>query len=167
MKIFSFIIIFLSLAVFSQAQITSETASGRERSEPLPQSILETLAKQRIEYEKKEFDELKERAREASDICDELKSSFTKHKKLTSNELARLKDLEKLIKKLRKDLGASGSSDVEEMAKPVSKKAAMERLFAEIELFDQEIQKVSRYAISVSAIDISNRILLVIGYLRS
>lgn len=160
------IFIFLfSASLVANAQFDSDTKSGRQREEPLPQNIKETLAKQRIEDRKKEYDELLEKGEKALKMSEDLQKSFAKNHKLTSQDQGKLKDLEKLLKKIRKDLG--GDDDDEEIReKPTSMANALNTLKDTTDNLYEEIKKTSRYTISAVAIKSSNALLNIVKFLR-
>ena len=158
--------LFTLFSVMSFAQIDSETQNGRGRDEPLPQSIKETLAKRRVEEEKKEYDELLKKSENAMRLSKEIQDSFAKNKKLTSKDRAKLKDLEKLLKKVRKDLGGSGESEDEFDEAPKSTATALSALYDTTAQLFEEIKKTSRHAISAVAINSSNAILGLVRFLR-
>jgi membrane-associated HD superfamily phosphohydrolase len=161
--IIAFIVICTGLIV--QAQIDASTESGRPRKEELPLPIQETLAKLRIEDEKKDYEKLIERGEEAVKLSEELEKSYTSNNKLTTKDAKKLKDLEKLLKKIRSDLG--GDDDDEEFEeKPTSMGDAIKELRKNtLNLFD-EIKQTSRHTISVVAIESSNVILKIVKFLR-
>lgn len=148
-----------------QAQIDASTESGRPRKEELPKPILETLAKLRIEEEVKEHEKLLQRGEEAVKISEELEKSFTSNKKLTPKDTKKLKDLEKLLKKIRSDLGGDGDDEAIE-EKPASMGDAVKALKQNtLDLFN-EIKQTSRHTISVVAIESSNVVLKIVKFLR-
>jgi hypothetical protein len=155
-----------STSLIALAQFESGNPSGRRENEPLPQNIKETLAKQRIESEKKEYDKLIENGEEAVKMSVELQKSFAKNNKLTSKDQDKLKDLEKLLKKIRKDLGGDSGGDVETDDKPNSLELAMNTLTKTTVGLYEEIKKNSRYTISAVAIKSSNTILSIVKFLR-
>src|ERR671932_694752 len=78
-----------ALPAFSQ--IDASTNNGRPQpKEDLPKNIRETLAKQRIEREKKDYEELLERSEEAVKISDELEKSFSDSNQLSTEDQKKL-----------------------------------------------------------------------------
>ncbi len=164
-RTFLIFLFLFSASIIVRAQFDTSTSSGRPRSEPLPQNILETLAKKQIEDNKKEFEALLKRGEEAVKMSFELQKSFVKHNKLTTQDQNKLKDLEKLLKRIRKDLGgADDEEDIEE--KPTSMGNALNSLKDSTENLYQEIKKTSRHTISAVAIKSSNTILYIVKFLR-
>src|ERR1044072_7665156 len=94
---------FASIAV--SAQFDASTRDGRPKPEDMPESIKENLAKGRIDQEKKEYEELVKRGEEALKLSEDLEKSFESNNKLSSDDYKKLERLEKLVKKIRADLG--------------------------------------------------------------
>lgn len=161
-----FLIIGSGLAV--QAQFDVSTRSGRSNKEPLPQNVKESIEKQKIDESKKEYDELLQRGEEAVRLSEELTQSFAQNNKLTSKDLDRLRDLEKLLKRIRKDLGGDDDNDDEiNFDKPDSIQNGLETLGqAALNLFE-EIKKTTRFSISAVAIESSTALLKMVRFLRS
>lgn len=165
-RIVQIIALILLSSLFVKAQIDAESATGRSKSEPLPKSILETMAKQRIQDEKKEHDSLIENGEKAVELTRQIQMSFTKNKKLTSQDKSKLRDLEKLLKKMRSDLGGEGASDEELAKEHNSLSGALSTLLASTEKLFDEIKKTSRHTISAVAITSSNALLSIVKFLR-
>ncbi len=173
MKYFSlhlfFIVLLLASAfVCANAQGNfpdASTGSHSRNKEDLPDNIKETLAKGRIEREEKNYQELLDRAEQATQISEQIHSSFDKQKKLTADDRKKIERFQKLIKKIRKDLG--GENQDADDNNPKSLSSAIEFLWENsTELFD-EIKKATRYSISVSAIEKTNQILNVLQFIQS
>lgn len=162
--IFIFVLLFSAFSIVN-AQIDAESRTGRQRQEDLPQNIKETLAKQRIEEIKKDYDELLEKGEKAVKLSEELQKSFAKNNKFTAQDKNKLKDLEKLLKKIRKDLGGDNDDD-EVPEKPTSTANAVTSLKEKTENLFEEIKKTSRYTISAVAIKSSNALLNIVKFLR-
>lgn len=155
---------------FAQTQ-----GNGRsEQKEDLPKNIKESLIKSRIEQEKKDHEELLQKAEEATKLSAELQEAYEKNKTLSTEDKKKLDKLEKLLKKIRKDLGGDDDGDnskeksenSDEAEKPSNVVSALNNLRStSVNLFD-ELKKTSRFSISVVAIQSSNAILKVIRFLR-
>ena len=132
--------------------------------EDYPKTVKETLAKGRIDREKKDFEELVERGEEAAKISDEISKSFAKHNNFTSDDKKKLDRLEKLVKKIRSELGGDDDDSVEN--KPSSISAAVKTLQdTTVDLVDT-IKKSTRYSVSVAAIESSNALLKIVRFIR-
>ncbi len=171
-SIFSVIIcclVTLFAADFAVAQIDPVSGNQRSRNgqEELPKNIRETLAKQRIEREKKEYDELLKRTEEAVKLSEEIESSFDVAGSVSTEDLKRLEKLEKLVKKIRSDLGGNDDEDknAEEEA-PATRESAFKSLQSAAGKLLDEIKKSTRYSISAVAIQSSNALLKVLKFIR-
>jgi hypothetical protein len=158
-------------AVSAFGQIDASTPGGRPRKEELPKNIQETLAKQRIEREKKDYQELLDRSQEAVKLSDELEKSFSNTNQLSSEDQKKLDRLEKLVKKIRGELGGDDDSDSENIDKDKNEKpSTMVNAFKTLQknaaqLFD-ELKKSTRYSVSVIAIQTSNVLLKLVKFIR-
>ncbi|HEY8560635.1 MAG TPA: hypothetical protein VIL74_09690 [Pyrinomonadaceae bacterium] len=167
---FSILLLMLSgTAAFSQ--IDASTPSGRPRREELPTNIKETLAKQRIEREKKDYDELLQRSEEAVKLSGELEKSFTDSNRLSSEDQKKLDRLEKLVKKIRSELGADDDGDAETIdqekpEKPSTIGSAFQTLQSSAAQLLDELKKSTRYSVSVVAIQTSNALLKLVKFIR-
>lgn len=163
---FVFLITLLALAsVCVNAQADASTPNGRPKEEDLPKSIKENLAKGRIEQEKKEYEELLKRGEEALKISDELDKSFSANNKLSPDDQKKLEKLEKLVKKIRNDLGADEDDNNEEN-NPSTLESAFQLLKENTGKLMDELKKSTRYTVSVIAINSSNALLKVVKFLR-
>ena len=182
-QISSFIILVFALAaVKAVAQINSSTtsnaadaskATSRERGDdndsPAGRNMLETREKWRLEAEEKEHRELLDRSEKAAHLSDELKKSFVQNNAFTGGDQTKLTELEKLIKKIRKNLGGGGSdenNDTDEI-KPASLAEAFTQLSEAGASLNDELKKQTRHEISADSIDKSNEILDLIGLIRN
>jgi len=163
---FIFLLALISGAsVCVNAQMDASTRDGRPRQEEdLPKSIKENLAKGRIDQEKKEHEELLKRGEEALKLSGELEKSFAANNKLSAEDFKKLERLEKLVKKIRTDLGGDDDEDVED--KPSTLENAFKSLQENTVKLVDELKKSTRYSISVIAIESSNVLLKVVKFLR-
>ena len=137
------------------------------RHEPEPKSVKEMLFKMQVEKEKKDYDEMLERGEEALNLSNEIEKSYEKTGILTEDDRDKLGDVEKLVKKIRGELGgedddksdsdADSPKDVVSGVKYLAKSAA--------DLVD-ELKKTTRFSISAAAIESSNTVLGVLRFLR-
>ena len=169
---FSFLLVMLfCITAFSQLPDAS-TRSGKPQPEELPKNIQETLAKQRIEQEKKDYEELLERSLEAVKLSEELEKSFINSNQISSEDQKKLDRLEKLVKKIRNDLGGDddgGESDIKEKIKddkPATVGNAFKTLQSNAAQLFSEIKKSTRYSVSVIAIQTSNALLKLVKFIR-
>lgn len=169
MKSYLFLLFLLTIFLIAPAATRAQSgvdAAGRPLSaeEDIPQSIKETLVKNRIEQDKKAYDEMLERGAEAARLSAELEASFNKHNDLSAADRDKLRQVEKLIKKIRGDLGADG--DDAEMDAPLSPQSAVEKLKETTAGLYDELKKMTRYSISAAAIESSNTLIKVVRFLR-
>jgi hypothetical protein len=164
---FIFLLALISGAsVCVNAQMDASTRDGRPRQEEdLPKSIKENLAKGRIEQEKKEHEELLKRGEEALKLTGELEKSFAANNKLSAEDFKKLERLEKLVKKIRTDLGGDDDEENAEN-KPSTLENAFQALQENTVKLVDELKKSTRYSISVIAIESSNVLLKVVKFLR-
>jgi len=165
----------LSVSAFAQSSSNSDPLiPGREKNEQ-PKTIKEYLAKQRTEKDKKDHEELLKRAEEAAVLSEELETAFTKNNQLTAADQVKLDSLEKLVTKIRKNLGADDDDEeIEEMPKNAvaQPKAAssLEQAFNELKdmtgILVDEVKKTTRFTVSAMAIQTSNSVLKLVRFLR-
>lgn len=166
--IFSLFGVFL-FGVSVHAQIDASTSNGRGRpEEPLPKNVQENLKKMEVDRLKKEYDAMLERGAEAVKLTEEVETSFDKNSKLSSTDLSKLEKIEKLLKKIRSELG--GDDDDLKADKALSKTETVKNAISSLKesavnLFG-ELKKTSRFSISVVAIQSSNSILKIVRFLR-
>jgi hypothetical protein len=155
------------------AQSDASTASGKSSSakEDYPKSIKESLAKQRIEIEKKDFEQLLARGEEVAKLSSELEKSFAQNKSLTSEDEKKLNRVEKLVKKIRSEIGADNdgdeeSSEIEPEEKPSTVLNALKSLQSTTGKLVAELKKQTRHTVSVVAIQSSNILLKVVRFIK-
>lgn len=164
-------------AVESLAQITVTPPSDpfpRRRGEPdpeVPKSISENLVKLQIKQSVKEHEELLERGDEALLLTEKIDYSLEKNGKFTSTDIQNLERLEKVVTKIRKELGGdSDGEDDEKLAKEISQNPdlvdAFRYLRTSTEKLVSELKKTSRHSISAVAIQASNSVIKVARFLR-
>ena len=151
--------------VISYAQIDASTQNGRVRKKEFPQTIKETLAKKKIEEEKKDHQKLLKRGEEAVKLSEELDKSFSQNKELSPDDKKKLKKLEKLLKKIRGDLGGGDDKEIIK-EKPSSTGEALKTLRQKTVNLFEEIKKTSRHTISAVAIKSSNFVIKIVKFLR-
>ena len=152
--------------VFADAQ-DATTRGGGASKEEIPKGIQENLAKQRIEREKKDFAELLSRGDEAVKLSNELEKSFSQNNQLSNEDRKKLDRLEKVVKKIRNEIGADDDdAAIEVDNKPLSILNALKALQNNTVKLVDELKKSTRYSISVVAVESSNLLLKVVRFLR-
>ena len=177
-RLFSQFLLFAIFAFFAAmsvgAQIEASSASGRPQAkEEMPKTIQESLLKHKIEQEKKDHEELLERGEEALKLSAELESSVTETNKITVKDREKLDQLEKLVKKIRKELGGDDDDEktVENILEPQQENvsivvAAMKKLQSTALKLVDELKKTTRFSISAVAIQSSNSLLKIVRFVR-
>jgi hypothetical protein len=145
-----------------------------EDSDDHPKSFKETMQKLRIEREKKDYDEMIDRGEEALKLSEELEKAYERNGKLTPSEVNKLATVEKLVKKIRSELGGDDDDESEnkagnQFASPDKKLSAADAIKSfratTVKLFD-ELKKTTRFTISAAAIQTSNAVLKLTRFLR-
>ena len=177
---FSFLVMMaiaaLSAQVFAQSSSNSDPLiPGRNRDAlDQPKTVKEYLAKQRTEKEKKEHEELLRRTEEAALLSEQLETAFARNNQLSAADQAKLESLEKLVAKIRKNLGADDDDESGEASNGLPSQpkspSTVEQAFAELKdmtgkLVD-EVKKTTRFTVSAMAIQTSNSVLKLVRFLR-
>lgn len=168
-----FFLTFFAASVIGVSAQSDLSGSGRAgQVEELPKGIMESLAKGRIEREKKDYQELLDRGEEAAKLGEELNKSFTKNNSLNIEDRKKLERLEKLSKKIREELGGkdSDASETTSEAEPNEKFSSFSDAFDKLKSISAklsgELKKTTRYSVSAIAIQSSNNILKLVRFLR-
>ena len=169
-----FAVAVLSVSAFAQSSNNNDPlVPGRDRTDDQPKTVKEYLAKQRTEKDKKEHEELLKRAEEAALLSEQLDTAFAKNNQLSPVDQAKLESLEKLVSKIRKNLGAD-DDEAEETPKNAAPQprppSTVEEAFSELKdmtgkLVD-EVKKTTRFTVSAMAIQTSNSVLKLVRFLR-
>ena len=152
------------------AQDADNRSLGQKSDSDAPTSLREMQKKLQIAEEKKDYDEMLDRAEQASKISQELEQSLGERPVLTRTDLDKLETLEKLVKKVRNELGADkdDSVDPEDADDPSPKSAsdAVKALQTLTSKMVDELKKTTRFGVSVAAIQSSNAVLKVVRFLK-
>ena len=176
-KLMIFTAVFCGSVVVASSQpptipdATTSTPGGRREENPF--SVKEMLAKQRLERDKKDYEEMLERGDEALRLMKQLEASF-EQKTFSQQDRARLDSFEKVVIKIRKELGgADDSSDTdsnyvsrEDEPKPSTVEEAFQFLQSTTIKFVDELKKTTRFSISAAAIQSSNTLLRLVKFIR-
>lgn len=136
-----------------------------------PRNIRETMAKFKAEKSKKEHAELIKRGEEAVELSQQLKSAIESGGQLTSADREKLESLEKLVGRIRKDLGGSDKGSDEEGSETESRRPQtieddIRDLWAVTVQLGKELKKTTRFTVSAVAIETSNSVLRLVKFLR-
>jgi hypothetical protein len=177
-RLIVFAVLLLTVATvdsYSQTELPdASTRSGRPRRDDAPMGLKEMLARQKVERDRKDHEEMLERGEEALRLARQLEASFEQNNGFSSLDRARLESLEKVVTKIRKELGADDDSENENVpetrASEEPKPSTMEEAFkylqsTTVKLVD-ELKKTTRFSVSVVAIQTSNNVLKLVRFLR-
>ena len=147
-------------------------ASGRrDNKDDLPKSFKEMLSKQRVERERKDHEELLKRGDEAVELTVELEQAFQQNNGLSQREQQKLEALEKVVTKIRKELGGDDDDESEDALliqerRPSSVNEAFGFLKESTLQLVDELKRTTRFTISAVAIQSSNTVLKIVQFLR-
>lgn len=147
----------------------NRTMPDRSGDTSHPKPVRERLKKLQIEREKKEHSEMLERGDRALKLSEELQSSFSVNNELSVESREKLADLEKLLKKIRSDLGGGDEGNNVPATKeedPQSPADAFKLLQSGTIRLVNELKKTTRFSISAAAIQTSNSVLKIVRFLR-
>lgn len=131
----------------------------------------EMLEKRKIEEAKKEHERLLKRGEEALKISQELEKSIASGGAMSPRDRNKLADLEKLVKKIRGDLGGEDGEAVEDVDEaderpPADVVEGVKALSSATLRLVDELKKTTRFSISAVAIRSSNSVLKIARFLR-
>ncbi|NNE67287.1 MAG: hypothetical protein HKN33_12040 [Pyrinomonadaceae bacterium] len=127
-------------------------------------TVREQLIKLCIQENKKDFEKLIERTEEIAKLSGELQTSFDENKSLSKDDKQKLKRVEKLVKKVRSELRASGDDEDKELPQDVVE--ALKLLQESASNLVSEIKKTTRHSVSLVAIKTSNTVMSIVKFLR-
>lgn len=142
--------------------ITPGVDGGRRQS----RSFIEMMNKMRIEREKKDYEQLLERGEEALKLSNDLETAIESKSGLSELDRAQLDRLEKLIKKIRSDIGGGDDDEKEADGKPATLAEGFTKLKDATATLVDELKKMTRFSISAAAIQTSNSILRLTRFLK-
>ncbi|MEP6850935.1 MAG: hypothetical protein ABI999_18905 [Acidobacteriota bacterium] len=123
------------------------------------------LFKMRMERDKKDFQEMLDRGEQVSKLTERLEKSVESHHALTTDDKQTIDDVEKLVKKIRGELGGS-DDDEDDVEKPVDVVTGVKYLRDSTSKLLDELKKSTRFTISAAAIQSSNAVLKTIRFLQ-
>lgn len=143
----------------------------RPQDDDRPKSIREQFSRSRIDRERKEHQELLERGEEALILSEKLEYSLDQNNGFTAKDLRDLQTLEKVVSKIRKELGGDADKDaLDEVEKEVVGSTGIKDAFKFLRTSTvnlvSELKKSSRFTVSAAAIQSSNIIISVARFLR-
>jgi hypothetical protein len=150
----------------------ASTRSGRPTRRDTSQGVVDMLAKQRLEREKKEHQELLDRGDEALRIAKQLEMAYEQNRSFSQQDRAKLDYLERVVTKIRKELGADDDDnatdpeDSEDEPRPTNLEEGFKYLQSTANTLVDELKKSTRFSISVVAVQSSNTVLKLVRFLR-
>ncbi len=175
LTVFALLVGGTALFAYSQPELSDASVrSPNQRKEGAPTGLKEMLAKQKAERDKRDYEELLERGDEALKLAMQLENSFAENKGLSQQDKAKLESLEKVVGKIRKELGGAddgGGNDADsvdptEEPKPSTVAEAFKYLESNTIKLVDELKKTTRFSISAVAIQSSNTVLKLVKFLR-
>lgn len=163
-------IVFLSAAVViginAQGILPDVSGSSDKSKEEMPKNIKESLAKNRIDREKKDYEELVGRGEEIVTLSAEIGKSFERQKTFSAEDRKKIDRLEKLVKRIRKELGGDDDA-VSDKIVPTNLTTAIKILQEKTEFLLEELKKCTPYSISVVAIENSNTLSKIVDFIQT
>jgi hypothetical protein len=170
----AFCVLLVPDLVFSQVQPEFPTVKPEIRPTRDPAdgvTIGEMVVKQQITRRRKEHDELIKRGEEALKLSEDLETSIAGKETLGSQDLEKLQSLEKVVSRIRKDLGGDDEDDIEDSSSKENSArqsigAALRFLKDSTRTLVDELKRTSRFSISAIAIQTSNSVIRFARFLR-
>jgi len=153
------------------AQDADNRSLGQKSDSDAPTSLREMQKKLQIAEEKKEYDEMLDRAQQAAKISQDLEQSLNGRPALSRSDIEKLENLEKLVKKVRNELGGDNdddqnAEDADDDPSPRTPADAVKALQSLTSKMLDELKKTTRFGVSVAAIQSSNAVLKVVRFLK-
>ena len=161
-------VLFFVAGVSSAQQVDAANSAPQstEKNRDEPRSFGEILARHRSEQDKKDHEAMLERGNEALKISEQLEESYEKNKSLTREDKQQLDNLERIVIKIRKELGASEDDEDAKLSQPADLEDAFKFVQSNASKMVDELKKTTRFSISASAIQASNTLLWAVRLLR-
>ena len=153
----------------AQSNESWPSIDDRKEESDRPKSIQETLEKMRIEKAKKEYDSMLARGEKAVLLADELEKTLSGGSTFTRKEIEKIETLEKLVKRIRSDLGGQNDEDKKlngDSGLPGNIVDGIYTLRKTTVNLMEELKKSSRFTVSATAIQSSNAVLRIARFLR-
>jgi hypothetical protein len=145
------------------ADRSSPDSSDSQRGNSMAE---EMRIKREIKSAEKDHKQNLERAKEVSDLGQELVASFTKNNSLDREDFKKLEKLEKLAKRIRSEAGGS-EDEVSIERKPSDLVEAMNCVAKVSASLNEKVQETPRQVVSATIIDKANVLLELIRIVRS
>lgn len=170
------ILVFLAVCADVSAQRTGVSNSNasdaskrssyeRDKDPEMSESMIETRYRWRKRAEMKEHKENVERGDTAVKLSEELTKSFAANNRLLAADAAKLVELEKLLKKIRKNLGGDDDDKPSENL-PATLGEALAKLSENAALLQTEMKETTMYELSAASIEKANEMLELVLLIR-
>jgi len=172
------LLLFLALPSFVHAQVKQQTtnvprpdmsadkgSSSSDDRAPLTTFEEEIKAKRLIKIAEKEHQDNLNRARELSQISQDLKANLKDRSTLDRQDAKRVDRLEKLTRKIRGEAGGE-DDDVQISNIPKDVPSIVSQIADNADLLSKDVQKTPRQVVSTSVIDRANVLLQLVKILR-
>ena len=163
----------LFFAFSASAQISGNPSMLPKPDDPeMHKSMQEMLKRMQIAEVKKQYSEMLDRGDQAAKLADAIEQSVKEHKDFTRQDREKIDSLEKLVKKIRGELGGE-DGDVSDEDENATKNPPANRIEAATALQDltlkmqDELKKTTRFSISATAIERTNAVLRIIQFIRA
>jgi len=143
----------------------SADKSNPDDKAPLTTFEEEMRAKRLIKLAEKEHEENLKRAREISQLSQDISAALKTRSSLGREDTKKLERLEKLTKKIRDEAGGE-SDDVQIVNAPSDVSSAVTQIAENAELLSKDVQKTPRQIVSTTVIDRANVLLQLLKILR-
>ena len=148
--------------------ISAEKSSPGIPDDQAPTALDDEMrAKRAIRYAEKEHEENLSRAKEISQLGNQLATSFKSKQSLDSADLKKLEKLEKLTRKIRTEVGASDDDEVVLEEKPHDLAGAVECVAKVSSSLSDKVVKTPRQVVSAAIIEESNVLLELVRIVRN
>lgn len=160
-----------ALCAFAQEADSRFPGASPKNDPDQPVGIRETREKMRIDQEKKEYEEMIDRGEQALKLSRDVERALQQQASLTRSDIEKLDELEKLVKKVRGELGGGNADDNDDAdqpadASPKTVADAVKALSTYAGKLVDELKKTSRFGISAVAIQSSNSVLKIVRFLK-
>ena len=170
--IFSFIVLSVVITPAQSTKVTPPpppdiSADKRLGEQPGPLTTFEEelRAKRAIKLAEKEHEDNLNRAKEISQLGQDLKNCLKDRSALDREDTKKIDRLEKLTKKIRGEAGGE-DDDVQITAPPGDVPAAVSQIADNAEQLSKDVQKTPRQVVSAAVIDRANVLLQLVKILR-
>ncbi|MDQ3907485.1 MAG: hypothetical protein M3268_03985 [Acidobacteriota bacterium] len=142
-----------------QSHPIADATHGRDDDEDGQSSATEEMLKSaEVRRSEQTYKETLERAREAAQLCADVRDTYKRQRSLSADDLKKLARIEKLARTIRNDAG--GGDDDSKMDDPPSNVgAALERLADLCEEFRKKVERTPRNVVSAGVISSANRLI--------